>query len=88
VALIGFVILPASARKQSSDRQCSALKYMRVLPLLLILVFAACGGGGESSSNNPQQNPNGTPAGTYTVMVTATPRGGSAQSLPLTLTVQ
>jgi hypothetical protein len=87
VALIGFVILPASARKRSSIRQHSASRYSRALPLLLILLLSGCGGGG-SSSNNPPQNPNGTPAGTYTVMVTATPTGGAAQSLPLTLTVQ
>jgi hypothetical protein len=87
VALIAFVILPASARKRHSTRQRSALKYVRALPLLLFLLFPACGGGG-SSSNNPQPNPNGTPAGTYTVTVTATPTGGTAQLVPLTLTVQ
>src|SRR5581483_2217245 len=87
VALVGFVILPTSARRQSSKRQRSTSKFTRTLPLLLILLLSACGGGGGSSSN-PQPNPNGTPAGTYTVTVMATPTGGTAQSLPLTLTVQ
>jgi hypothetical protein len=88
VALIGFVILPAATdSKQSSKSRRSGSRYIRALPLLLIFLFPACGGGG-SSSNNPQPNPNGTPVGTYTVTVTATPTGGTAQSAPLTLTVQ
>jgi hypothetical protein len=88
IALIGFVILPATSdSKQSSKSRRSGSRYIRALPLLLIFLFPACGGGG-SSSNNPQPNPNGTPAGTYTVTVTATPTGGTAQSVPLTLTVQ
>jgi hypothetical protein len=89
VALIGFVILPASASKQLSDRRRLSSKCLRGLPFILLILLSACGGGSSgSSSNNPPQNPNGTPAGTYTVMVTATPTGGTAQSLPLTLTVQ
>ncbi|HTS70142.1 MAG TPA: choice-of-anchor tandem repeat GloVer-containing protein [Terriglobia bacterium] len=63
---------------------------MRRLPLvagcLLLLVLAACGGGGGGGGTTPS-NP-GTPAGTYTLMVTGTAgAGSSAVSHSVSLTI-
>jgi len=63
---------------------------MRRLPLvagcLLLLVLAACGGGGGGGGTTPS-NP-GTPAGTYTLIVTGTAgAGSSAVSHSVSLTI-
>jgi hypothetical protein len=55
-----------------------------LLLLLLLLLICSCGGGGSSAS---QGNPNGTPAGTYQLTVTAT-SGSLAQPVSLKLIVQ
>jgi len=55
--------------------------------LLLALLFAACGGGGGGSSNPPPSIP-GTPAGSYTVTVTATPSFGNTHTITLTVVVR
>jgi hypothetical protein len=49
--------------------------------LLVLFAFAVSCGGGSAP------NPNGTPAGTYTISVSATGESGRAQSTALTLTV-
>jgi hypothetical protein len=59
--------------------------WLRNAPLLLLLLVCSCGGG--SSPSGPQTNPNGTPAGTYDLTVTAT-LGSLNQPVPLKLTVQ
>jgi hypothetical protein len=83
VALMGLAVLPTNRRASMKRR---ARRIVRGLSLLLLLLSAACGGGG-GSSNNPQENPNGTPVGTYTLTVTAS-SGAVQQSMLLTLMVQ
>ena len=74
--LAGLLLLAAPKRRRGS-----ALLGLMVVALLVTV--PACGGGGGSSH---QQDP-GTPAGTYTVTVTAT-AGSLSTSGPFTLTVQ
>jgi hypothetical protein len=56
-----------------------------LLAMLLVMTagLAACGGGGGASA---QINSNGTPAGTYSILVTAS-SGTVAHSTTVTLTV-
>jgi hypothetical protein len=61
----------------------TAKRYLLFLPLILALLLCGCGGGGSGSRTNP----NGTPAGTYQLSVTAT-MGSTAQNTVLTLVVQ
>jgi hypothetical protein len=75
-ALMAILILPGSLRSTFP-----ASKLIRRMPLLLLFLLCSCGGGSGGSSQH------GTPAGTYTLIVTAT-SGSLSQSLPLTLTVQ
>ena len=85
MAMLGIVILPGMRIGKRPMR-----RYLWLAPLTLCLLLASCGGGGNIGSNNPggqQTNPNGTPAGTYTVNVTAT-SGSATQTIPLTLIVQ
>ena len=53
----------------------------RLVPIALLMLLCSCGGGSNGS------NPNGTPAGTYQLTVTAT-SGSISQSMALTLKVQ
>jgi hypothetical protein len=57
------------------------------LGLLLILVLPGCGGSSGGSST-PPPNSNGTPAGTYSLSVTAAGSGIATQNVVLTLIVQ
>jgi trimeric autotransporter adhesin len=56
-----------------------------LLPIAATSVLAGCGGGSSSSTPPPTT---GTPVGTYTLTLTATPTGGTAQTTQLTLIVQ
>jgi trimeric autotransporter adhesin len=56
-----------------------------LLPIAAASVLVGCGGGSSSSTPPPQT---GTPAGTYTLTLAATPSGGTAQNTQLTLIVQ
>jgi len=77
--LWAFFVLGIVAIRERSKPKRSRLRHVRlVLPLFL----ASCGGGG-----GPQQNPNGTPAGNYTLTVAAT-SGSVTEKVSLTLTVQ
>ncbi len=86
-ATLGIVFLPGTRNgKRSWGR------YTRIAPLSLLLLLASCGGGaaantGTGGAGTPVTNPNGTPAGTYTLSVTAT-SGSMTQSSPVTLVVQ
>jgi uncharacterized repeat protein (TIGR01451 family) len=55
--------------------------------LLLLAVIAGCGGGGGGGSNTIITNPQGTPAGTYTITAVATAPNGS-NSATVTLVVK
>jgi hypothetical protein len=59
-AIMGFMFFSSSGRQ-------TAKRYLFTLPLILILLLCGCGG-----SSGSQTNPNGTPAGTYQLTVTAT----------------
>jgi hypothetical protein len=52
---------------------------------MLVLFLVSCGGGG--TTGDPQPNPNGTPAGTYTLTVKAT-SNSTIEATSLTLIVQ
>ena len=76
VGLLGLLILPKSDFKSAAKR-CSL-----ILGTTILMMLSSCGG-----SSSPQPSTGGTPAGTYTLTVTAT-SGTTSQSLPLTLKVQ
>lgn len=78
--ILGFVLLPVS-RKRSRYVRC-----LSVLPLAMVMMLAGCGGGGSGSV--PPSQGGGTPSGTYPLTVTATPTGGTPQTVKLTLIVQ
>jgi hypothetical protein len=77
VFLFGFLALPHDTRR-------ALLKSKLVLILLfpVLLVLSSCGG-----SSGPKTNPNGTPAGTYKILVQAT-SGSLTDSISLSLTVE
>lgn len=62
---------------------------LAVTGLVAVLMFAGCGGGGGSTPPPPVlQNPNGTPAGTYSITVTATGFANMSASQVFQLTVK
>jgi IPT/TIG domain-containing protein len=85
-ATMSLFILPGVRIRKRSLRRWSAGKYLRLAPLALLLVLISCGGGGGGTSSPPPVNPNGTPAGTYTLNVTAI-SGNATQTTSLTLVV-
>jgi hypothetical protein len=76
--LLGLFLRPRRARRWLRSLSCIALM------VAAILGVAACGGGGGSThTTNP-----GTPAGTYSVSVSATGSGAANQKLSISLVVQ
>jgi Domain of unknown function (DUF1929)/IPT/TIG domain len=86
VTMLGIVGLPGIRVSKRSMR-----RYLWLMPLALSMFLASCGGGGSvgGGSTGGTANPNGTPAGTYTLSVTAISTSGSpTQTIPLKLIVQ
>jgi hypothetical protein len=86
VTMFGIVGLPGIRVSKRSMR-----RYLWLVPLALSMFLASCGGGGSvgGGSTGGTPNPNGTPAGTYWLSVTATSTSGSpTQTIPLKLIVQ
>ncbi len=75
-ALMGWVVLLGKEKTKLSIH-----RYLLCLPLLCLLFLCSC------SSNGSGSHTGATPAGTYTLKVTATV-GSTSQSTPLTLVVQ
>jgi hypothetical protein len=79
LAIFGLVFLPVGGRRRGS-------RLRRTLPIFLLMLVCSCGGGGGNSSGS-QTNPNGTPAGTYQIVVSGSSSAAN-QSISLTLVVQ
>lgn len=80
IAILGLIVLSWSPAKKKT------INCYLPLAIMSTLLLSSCGSS-SNSNNGSQPNPNGTPAGTYNLTVTAT-QGTSAQSANLTLTVQ
>jgi FG-GAP-like repeat len=78
IAIGGVLILPGISGRKRPRRQLA-----RTLPLWFLLFLASCGGGSSGSTSNP----NGTPAGTYTITLHAA-AAGLTTSITFTLNVQ
>ena len=78
-ALLGMVVHPKRRILTPSLR-----RYLPLTLLTLLLFLCSCGGG---NSGTPQANPNGTPAGTYTLNVKAT-SNATVETTSLTLIVR
>jgi len=81
-ALLTLLLLSAGVRRRP---RAGAIR-LASLALLACLAMAACGGGGGGGGVSPGSN-NGTPAGTYTIKITATAQSLSHSS-QVTLQVQ
>lgn len=79
IAILGIMFLSGARTPKGS-----VVRYLRLAPLLLLAFLGSCGGG--SSPGGSGSNPNGTPAGTYTLQVVAASSSGT-ETVPLTLTV-
>lgn len=85
LTILGWALLPPT---EITGR--SARRYLLLLPLLLLMLLNSCGGAGTEAGGGSKSggiNPTGTPAGTYTLMVTAK-SGSTSEQMSLTLTVQ
>ena len=80
VAIVGMLILPLVSHDKGALRRLALS-----LPLGIILVISSCGGGNSRTGGTGGSG--GTPAGAYTVTVTAT-SGTMQELLQLKLTVQ
>jgi hypothetical protein len=78
LAMMAWVVVNPKGRRRWTEKRSHSLSGLT----LLFLLICSCGGGSGGS-----QAPNGTPAGTYNLTVTAT-MGSTSRSTPLTLIVQ
>jgi hypothetical protein len=76
--LVGLVVLPGNRRSLQSR-----LRQLSWLPILLMLFLAGCGGGSSRGGGGG----GGTPAGMYTITITAS-MGSTTQTTNLTLVVK
>ncbi len=85
LGMMGIVMLPGMRGRRRALRRLK-----KFAPLTLLLLLASCGGGASTGGGpTPPPTPNGTPAGTYHLVVTATANSGTAtQSTTLTLVVK
>lgn len=81
--MLGFVALVGVSGQSRRKR----VGYLVGLVLLVCGLVVSCGGsgGGGGGSGGPVPNPKGTPAGSYTVTVSAMGNGNIAQSVKVTL---
>lgn len=86
LALLAICLFFLPGRKRTKRRWSAAFGVMA------IILFAGCGGGGSSSfvptPTPTPQNPNGTPAGTYSFTVSATGSNAGTAAQPFTLIVK
>ena len=89
MTMLGIVFLPGI---RASRRSMWRWRYFWLAPVALTLLLASCGGGGTvggGPTGGTQSNPNGTPAGTYNLSLTASINSGSTtQTIPLILIVK
>ena len=89
MTMLGIVFLPGI---RASRRSMRRWRYFWLAPVALTLFLASCGGGGTvggGPTGGTQSNPNGTPAGTYNLSLTASINSGSTtQTIPLILIVK
>jgi galactose oxidase-like protein/IPT/TIG domain-containing protein/glyoxal oxidase-like protein len=80
---LGMLFVPGTRVPKWSVRK--SRRYLWLAPLMLLFFTVSCGGGGSMGNQQPQQN--GTPSGTYSVVVHAS-SGSKTGSTSLTLIVQ
>ena len=86
VEALGALVMSALGLFATRRRRVKALVPAGALAVLLVLFVAGCGGGSGGSTGGTTVNPNGTPAGTYTISVTGT-AGSSTQTTTVMLIV-
>lgn len=82
--IMGLLRLPTVGKP--AKRSMAPRDWMRTLPLLLLLLLVLCCCGGNSGSNEGSHGSGGTPAGSYTLTVTAT-SGSIQQAVAIMLIV-
>jgi WD40 repeat protein len=82
VAVLGMLVRYGTRMPRLAGR-----RYLWLAPLALSFLQISCGGGSSTQPNPSSPNPNGTPAGTYTMTVKAT-SGSTTETSSLTLIVQ
>ncbi len=94
LGLLLYGVFGTAAMLWFGVRRKRALAYLKPLAMVAVVallmssmvILTGCGGGGGTTPQTSTKNP-GTPAGTYTVVVTAT-SGSTTHTQNLTLTVQ
>jgi hypothetical protein len=80
IAVLGIMFL-----SRTHTPKGPAVRYLGLAPLVLLAFLSSCAGNSNSSGSG--SNPNGTPAGSYTLHVVAASSSGT-ETVPLTLTIQ